>query len=180
MAGRKLKIEQGSGNIFADLDLPDAEELLLKSQMVVELHRLITERKLTQVQASKLMGITQPDLSALLRGDLRGYSVERLMRMLTAFNRDIEIAVKPRTTRGRAGSITFNSGALQQETVSSSAISSVAYDPSARTLEVKFRNGSIYRYFEVPPTTYEALAKAPSKGTFYSTKIRDRFEFARL
>ena len=77
---RRIKVEVGSGNIFADLGLPDAEELLLKSQIVVQLRRLIDERKLTQTQAAKRIGIGQPDLSNVLRGRFHGYSVERLMR----------------------------------------------------------------------------------------------------
>jgi predicted XRE-type DNA-binding protein len=99
----------GSGNIFADLGLPDAEEMLLKSQIVVVLHRLIKARKLTQTEAAKRIGISQPDLSNVLRGHFRGYSVERLMRMLTAFDQDIEITVRPHRKRAKeAGRITVH------------------------------------------------------------------------
>jgi predicted XRE-type DNA-binding protein len=102
----------GSGNIFADLGLPDAEDLLLKSQIVVELHRLIKARKLTQTAAAKRIGIGQPDLSNVLRGRFRGYSAERLMRMLTAFDQDVEITVRPRRRRtGEGGRITFAAAA---------------------------------------------------------------------
>ena len=177
MPGRKPKVEQGSGNIFADLNLPDAEDLLLKAEIVIELDRLISERRLTQTQAAKLMGIAQPDLSDLLRGDFRGYSLERLMRMLTVFGREVEIVVKPRAAGNPSGSITFHPG---EEPVISSAIAAIGYEAPTRTLLVEFKNGSRYRYLEVPAKTYEALAKAPSKGTFFSTKIRDRFAFARL
>jgi predicted XRE-type DNA-binding protein len=75
--------EVGSGNIFADLGLPNAEEHQLKAALVVHLMRLIRARKLTQTAAAKRIGIKQPDLSNILRGHYRGYSVERLMRMLT-------------------------------------------------------------------------------------------------
>jgi predicted XRE-type DNA-binding protein len=78
-----MKVEVGSGNIFADLGLPDAEETLLKSQIVVQLHQLIKEHKLTLTKAAKGIGIGQPDLSNVLRGRFRGYSAEQLMRMLT-------------------------------------------------------------------------------------------------
>ena len=64
-----IEHEEGSGNVFADLGLPDSEERLLKAGIVAELHRLIKERKLTQVKAAKLAGVSQPDLSHLLRGD---------------------------------------------------------------------------------------------------------------
>ncbi len=109
MKKRRMKVEVGSGNIFADLGLPDAEEMLLKSQIVVALHRFIKERKLTQTEAAKLIGIGQPDLSNVLRGRFRGYSAERLMRMLTAFDQDVEITVRPRRRKSKAaGRITFN------------------------------------------------------------------------
>ena len=94
----------GSGNIFADLGLPDAEEHQLKAALVVQLKRLISARGLTQTAAAKLMKMKQPKL---LRGQFRAVSVERLMRMLTAFNQDVEITIKPRRKRGEAGRITF-------------------------------------------------------------------------
>lgn len=104
-----VDIEQGSGNIFADLGLPDAEETLLKAQVVVVLHRLIKARKLTQTAAAKLLGVSQPDLSHVLRGEFRGWSVERLMRMLTSFDQDVEIIVRPHPRSGEAGRITVKS-----------------------------------------------------------------------
>jgi predicted XRE-type DNA-binding protein len=103
--------EVGSGNIFADLGLPNAGEHQLKAALVVQLKRLIAERGLTQVAAAKLIEMKQPDLSKLLRGQLRLVSVEKLMRMLTAFDQDIEITLKPHRKRGGAGRITFISAA---------------------------------------------------------------------
>jgi len=97
----------GSGNVFADLGLPDAEELHLKASLVVEVKRLIAERDMTQTAAAKLLAISQPDLSKLLRGQLQLASVEKLMRMLTAFDQDIEIIIRPRRKRGEAGRITL-------------------------------------------------------------------------
>jgi predicted XRE-type DNA-binding protein len=107
MRKRRIKVEEASSNIFADLGLPDAEDLLLKSKLVIELHRLIKERRLTQTRAAKLIGVSQPDLSNLLHGRLRGYSAERLMRMLTALNQDVEITMRPHRKAGEAGRITF-------------------------------------------------------------------------
>jgi predicted XRE-type DNA-binding protein len=103
--------EVGSGNIFADLGLPNAEEHQLKAALVVQLKREIAQRGLTQVAAAKLIEIKQPDLSKLLRGDFRRVSVEKLMRMLTAFDQDVEITLKPHRKRGGAGRITFISAA---------------------------------------------------------------------
>jgi len=99
--------EIGSGNIFADLGLPNAEEHQLKAALVIQLGRIIKERKLTQSDAAKLAGVKQPDLSNILRGHFRGYSMARLMRMLTAFNQDVEIVVKPRKKAGATGRITL-------------------------------------------------------------------------
>src|SRR5271154_1017498 len=95
--------EKGSGNIFADLGLPNAEEHQLKAALLVQLKRLIAERGLTQTAAAKLIEITQPDLSKLLRGNFRLVSVEKLLRTLTAFDQDVEITVKPHRKRGKVG-----------------------------------------------------------------------------
>jgi predicted XRE-type DNA-binding protein len=111
MTARTVKAETGSGNIFADLGLPDAEERLLKSNVVVELHRLIKERALTQTVAAKRLGITQGDLSNILRGRFDGYSAERLIKMLTVFEQDIEIIMRPHRKAGKTGRITFTPAA---------------------------------------------------------------------
>jgi predicted XRE-type DNA-binding protein len=92
----------GSGNIFADLGLPNAEEHQLKAALVLQLYRLIKDRKLTQAAAAKIAGVKQPDLSNILRGHFQGFSLERLMRMLTAFDQDIEIMVRPHRKRTKA------------------------------------------------------------------------------
>lgn len=99
--------EVGSGNIFSDLGLGNPEDRKLRSSIVIELSRLIKDRDLTQVQAAKQVGISQPDLSRLLRGDFEDYSAERLMKMLTAFNQDVEIVMKPHRKPGERGRITF-------------------------------------------------------------------------
>lgn len=103
--------EIGSGNIFADLGLPDADGRLLKSSIVIELHRLIKERGLTQTAAAKMLGVSQGDLSNILRGRFDGYSAERLIRMLTVFEQDIDIVMCPRKKRGERGRVTFKPAA---------------------------------------------------------------------
>jgi predicted XRE-type DNA-binding protein len=75
---------------------------------VVQLSRLIKQRKLLQTDAAKLIGIKQPDLSNILRGLYRGYLVARLMRMLTAFDQDVEITTRPHRKAGEAGRIILN------------------------------------------------------------------------
>ena len=108
--GTKKKLPahtKGSGNIFADLGLANAEEHQLKAVLVVQLKHLIADRGLSQVATAKLVGMKQPDLSKLLRGQLKLVSVEKLLRMLTVFDQDVEITVKPHRKRGETGRITF-------------------------------------------------------------------------
>ena len=88
MNTKEEKIERGSGNVFADLGRPDPEAHLLKAELVTRIDRIIRQRRLKQVEAAALLGLSQPDLSRLLRGNFREYSVQRLLRLLTA-SRDI-------------------------------------------------------------------------------------------
>ena len=90
-----------SGNVFADLGLVDAEEHLVKASPVLKIGQIIEQRGLTQTAAAKAMAIDQPKVSAMLAGQFRGYSVERLMRFLVALGQDVEIVVKP-SKRGTA------------------------------------------------------------------------------
>ena len=96
-----------SGNVFADLGLPNADDLLLKAQIVTEISRLMKLKKLTQAKAATLTGVAQPDLSNLLRGKFRGFSIERLLLMLTAFGRDVEVVVRPAGRAKKTGGIRF-------------------------------------------------------------------------
>jgi predicted XRE-type DNA-binding protein len=98
---KALEQEPSSGNVFADIGLADAEEHLIKAGLVVKIGRIIRQRELTQAAAAQLMGIDQPKVSAMLAGQFRGYSVERLMRFLVALGHDVEIVVRPRK-RGTA------------------------------------------------------------------------------
>ena len=99
---RKMQVEVGSGNVFADLGLPDAGELDIKLRLAVEIVRVIDARRLSQVAAAGLLGINQPKVSALKNYKLDGFSVERLLTFLLALGREIEIRIRPRrTSRGR-------------------------------------------------------------------------------
>ncbi|MDQ2945177.1 MAG: helix-turn-helix domain-containing protein [Acidobacteriota bacterium] len=93
---KALERDPSSGNVFADLGLDDAGEHLIKAGLVVKIGRVIRQRHLTQSAAAQFMGIDQPKVSAMLAGQFRGYSVERLMRFLVALGHDVEIVVKPR------------------------------------------------------------------------------------
>jgi predicted XRE-type DNA-binding protein len=113
LAGRKemksktTTMVVGSDNIFADLGFPDAETHLLKAQIVSEIYRLVTERKLTQVTAGRKIGISQPEVSRLFKGHFREYSVERLMDFLLRLGREVEIVVRPRKSAGKNNRIIF-------------------------------------------------------------------------
>ncbi len=97
MKEKALERELSSGNVFADLGLPDAEEHLVKAGLVLKIGGTIRARGMTQAEAAGALGIDQPKVSALLRGRFRGYSVERLMRFLVALGHDVEIVVKAKT-----------------------------------------------------------------------------------
>lgn len=92
----KPNVEISSGNIFADIGLPHPEEHLLKAQLVVKITELVKQRKLKQREAADLFGMTQPDVSKMLRGHFHQFSVERLMRFLVALDQNVEIVVRPR------------------------------------------------------------------------------------
>ena len=93
---KALEREPSTGNVFADIGLADADEHLIKAGLVVKIDRIIRQRQLTQAATAQLIGVDQPKVSAMLAGQFRGYSVERLMRFLVALGHDVEIVVKPR------------------------------------------------------------------------------------
>ena len=101
MPKKTLESQPSSGNVFADLGLAEAEEHLIKAGLVSKIDRILRQRGLTQAAAAEAMCIDQPKVSAMLAGQFRGYSVERLMRFLVALGQDVEIVVKPKK-RGAA------------------------------------------------------------------------------
>ena len=94
--------EVSSGNVFADIGLPNADAHLIKAGLVLKIDSLMQERNLKQVEAARLFGVRQPDVSKMLRGDFRQFSVERLMRFLVSLGQDVEIVVTPRKNKGGA------------------------------------------------------------------------------
>ncbi len=94
-------IEIGSANVYADLGRPDADAMLVKAQLASKIDDILKRRKLTQAQAAEILGIPQPKLSGLLRGQFRGVSEAKMMDCLTKLGRDIRIVVGPaRRARG--------------------------------------------------------------------------------
>lgn len=99
-----VKIIEGSGNVFQDLGFKDADEMLVKAELTLQISEIIGERGLTQAAAAKLLGLKQPGVSNLLRGKLSKFSTGRLMDFLTLLGRDVEIVVKERkAAKGRRG-----------------------------------------------------------------------------
>ena len=90
-----IEVEPGSGNAFADLGLPDAEKLKIKSGLVIEITRAVRRLGLTQEEAGRRMGIPQPKVSGLMRGDFANLSERKLMDCLNRLGYDIEIRVRP-------------------------------------------------------------------------------------
>jgi predicted XRE-type DNA-binding protein len=100
----KIDYEVGSGNVFRDIGLRNPDQHLVKAQLMLKIDRLMKRRGMQQSEAAALFGVKQPDVSKMLRGDFRQFSVERLMRFLVALGQDVEIVVKPhpRGSRERA------------------------------------------------------------------------------
>jgi predicted XRE-type DNA-binding protein len=90
-----IAIQRGTQNVFADLGFPDPDTHLLKAQLVSRMQDVLQDKKLTQAEAGRIMGISQPDVSRILKGQFRDISVERIMRMLTRIGCEVDIVVKP-------------------------------------------------------------------------------------
>ncbi len=96
------KHEVGSGNVFKDIGVPNAEEHFVKAQLVLKIDTIMKQRGLKQIEAAALLGIRQPDVSKMLRGEFRQFSVERLLHFLVALDHDVEIVIKPHRDRKSA------------------------------------------------------------------------------
>lgn len=92
----QIAVRESSGNVFADLGRPDADELLVKAAVVSRLIDIFTDRGMSQVQVAAALDIDQPKVSALVRGRLRGFSLERLLHFLMALDQDVDIVVRPK------------------------------------------------------------------------------------
>lgn len=110
MSKRKVterpEIHEGSGNVYRDLGFPHADEMLVKAQLVSKIREIIRDRGLTQVDAAAILGLPQPKLSGILRGQFRGVSERKLIDCLTGLGRDVEIVVKDAPRRRAGGKVT--------------------------------------------------------------------------
>lgn len=100
------EVEEGSGNVFADLGFANPEQERLKAHLTLEIYKILKERGLRQSEAAKLLGTSQPRVSELMRGRSGAFSASRLMEFLTALDRDVEITVRPK--RKSEGKISVN------------------------------------------------------------------------
>jgi len=92
---RVARVTQGSGNVFADLGLPNPEQELLKAQLTLQIYTILKDSGMTQEEIAKILGVHQPQVSLLMRNRAGNFSVGRLMEFLTALRRDVEITVRP-------------------------------------------------------------------------------------
>jgi len=97
------RVTDGSGNVFADLGLPNSEQELLKAQLTLQIYSILRESGMKQAEMAKVLGVTQPQVSLLMRNRAGNFSVGRLMEFLTALRRDVEITLRP--TRKEHGAV---------------------------------------------------------------------------
>src|SRR5882762_4870177 len=100
---RVAHVTEGSGNVFADLGLPNPEQELLKAQLTLQIYTILKDKDMTQVEIAKMLGVRQPQVSLLMRNRAGNFSVGRLMEFLTALRRDVEITLRP--TRKEHGAV---------------------------------------------------------------------------
>ena len=100
---KKIQYEESSGNVFADLGIENPEEALDKAELARQIGKLIKKKKLTQKQAAEILGIDQPKISALIRGRLRSFSLERLIRFLNELGQDVSIMISPAKSKTERG-----------------------------------------------------------------------------
>ena len=99
------EIEKGSANVYADLGMPDAEEMLVKAQLATKIAEIIKQRRITQMQAAELLGLPQPKLSNMLRGRFRGISEAKMLECLTKLGRDVQIVIKTASRSRKTGHV---------------------------------------------------------------------------
>jgi predicted XRE-type DNA-binding protein len=105
---RGIPVEAGSGNVYTDLGYPDSNTMLVKAQLAAKIADIVRRRALTQAQAAEILGLTQPKVSALLKGRFRGISEHRLLECLTRLGRDVRIVIKPAPRNRSNGRLTLS------------------------------------------------------------------------
>ena len=112
MNDKTIEFDVGSGNVYVDLDFPDADEMLVKAQLAAKIGEIIKARRWSQQKAAEVVGLTQPKLSSLLRGQFRGISEAKMLDCLARLGRDVQIVIGPPRRDATAGhvAVVFNRG----------------------------------------------------------------------
>ena len=112
MNDKTIEFDVGSGNVYVDLDFPDADEMLVKAQLATKIGEIIKARRWSQQKAAEVVGLTQPKLSSLLRGQFRGISEAKMLDCLARLGRDVQIVIGPPRRDATAGhvAVVFNRG----------------------------------------------------------------------
>jgi predicted XRE-type DNA-binding protein len=105
MPRKSEEVVTGGGNVFADLGVKQPEEALAKARLVEAIADLLGRKDVSQARAGRLVGLTQPQVSRLLRGDTRDFSYERLMKILTSLGQDIDITIRTSRARRKRGHV---------------------------------------------------------------------------
>ena len=105
---RRIPVEEGSGNVYADLGYPDSDAMLVKARLAAKIAEIVQRRALTQAQTAEILGLTQPKVSAVLKGRFRGISEHRLLECLTRLGRDVHIVIKPAPRSRSNGRLTLS------------------------------------------------------------------------
>lgn len=127
---KKIKYTKSSGNIFADLEFPNPQDMLTKVDLAIQINEIIKKKKLTQTQAAALLAIDQPKISALSKGKLSGFSLERLFRFLTILDQDITIKISPKKISKEKAKISVSLPKIKKE---------IPSKPSAHILFIQAR-----------------------------------------
>lgn len=105
---RGIPVEEGPWNVYADLGYPDSDTMLVKARLAAKIAEIVHRRALTQAQTADILGLTQPKVSALLKGRFRGISEHRLLECLTRLGRDVHIVIKPTPRSRSTGRLTLS------------------------------------------------------------------------
>jgi len=160
--------QAGGRNVYKDIGVPNAEEHFVKAQLVFKIDTLMKKRGLKQKEAADLFGVRQPDISKMLSGEFRQFSVERLLRFLVALNQDVEIVVKPHRSKNNAPALIIHKGGgkmlLEERTKMLEARGKMTPEERAKELLERFPSWKreietmrrIVREMEIPEVTLDA------------------------
>jgi predicted XRE-type DNA-binding protein len=156
-AERRERVTRGTGSVFSDLGFPDAAERQAKLRLAYALNQVLDRRKLSQADAAKVLGVTQPKVSALRHYKLAGFSVERLMNLLTALDQDVEIVIrrKPRSRKVARISVVASHDLQMELKPKATPRQPRSFTSASRRAVARLRKGLDLQW--TPPASREAL-----------------------